>query len=347
MRRSVITGVIRVGLMSRIGITARSYVRSRPPRRHSLAEPVEWGQLDPGLFQPCLYRVHGGRDVGGLETDPGVCFEPGGHIADAHCIWLDEVHLLPAPVFRITAEIQATRRLGLTATLVREDGQEEDVFTLIGLVVAGVVSLLFINESTDFARLVTIDNFTTFFRVLFIATAVVLIIGSHEYIERHVNHVGEFYALILLSTVGAMFMASARDLLTAYLSIEVLSFSLYVAVSLAKGDVRSGEATLKYVLLGGVASAMLLVAAGWLAVLHVTRAGERLPGSVFVADRHQRGHLALGDGDFLASPFGKSEVGDAVVGEVRLGCIHVMAPRMKFRGAQKAKRPHRFRCERR
>jgi len=44
----------------------------------------------------------------------------------------DEVHLLPAPVFRITAGLQATRRLGLTATLVREDGQEEDVFSLIG-----------------------------------------------------------------------------------------------------------------------------------------------------------------------------------------------------------------------
>lgn len=44
----------------------------------------------------------------------------------------DEVHLLPAPVFRITAEIQARRRLGLTATLVREDGLEEDVFSLIG-----------------------------------------------------------------------------------------------------------------------------------------------------------------------------------------------------------------------
>lgn len=44
----------------------------------------------------------------------------------------DEVHLLPAPVFRVTAELQATRRLGLTATLVREDGQEEDVFSLIG-----------------------------------------------------------------------------------------------------------------------------------------------------------------------------------------------------------------------
>ncbi len=44
----------------------------------------------------------------------------------------DEVHLLPAPIFRVTAQIQARRRLGLTATLVREDGREEDVFSLIG-----------------------------------------------------------------------------------------------------------------------------------------------------------------------------------------------------------------------
>jgi len=44
----------------------------------------------------------------------------------------DEVHLLPAPVFRVTAEIQARRRLGLTATLVREDGREDEVFSLIG-----------------------------------------------------------------------------------------------------------------------------------------------------------------------------------------------------------------------
>lgn len=44
----------------------------------------------------------------------------------------DEVHLLPAPVFRVTAEIQAMRRLGLTATLIREDGREDDVFSLVG-----------------------------------------------------------------------------------------------------------------------------------------------------------------------------------------------------------------------
>lgn len=44
----------------------------------------------------------------------------------------DEVHLLPAPIFRATADIQATRRLGLTATLIREDGLHEDVFSLVG-----------------------------------------------------------------------------------------------------------------------------------------------------------------------------------------------------------------------
>ncbi len=44
----------------------------------------------------------------------------------------DEVHLLPAPVFKVTAEIQAVRRVGLTATLIREDGAEGDVFTLVG-----------------------------------------------------------------------------------------------------------------------------------------------------------------------------------------------------------------------
>ena len=132
------------------------------------------------------------------------------------------------------------------------------VVTLLGLVAAGVASVAGIDAVDNFARMVAIDNFTTFFRFTFIAVAIVLVIGGHEYVEKHVNHTAEFYALLLLSTVGAMFMASASDLLIAYLGIEVLSFSLYIAVSLGKNDHRAGEAGLKYVLLGGVASAMLL-----------------------------------------------------------------------------------------
>ena len=52
--------------------------------------------------------------------------------ADWGLIVYDEVHLLPAPIFRLTADLQSRRRLGLTATLVREDGREDDVFSLIG-----------------------------------------------------------------------------------------------------------------------------------------------------------------------------------------------------------------------
>ncbi len=65
------------------------------------------------------------------KTDPFLHF---GLLSDHPwgLIIYDEVHLLPAPVFRVTAEIQARRRLGLTATLVREDNKESDVFTLVG-----------------------------------------------------------------------------------------------------------------------------------------------------------------------------------------------------------------------
>lgn len=65
------------------------------------------------------------------KTDPFVHFD----LFSANrwgLVIYDEVHLLPAPVFRVTAEIQATRRLGLTATLVREDHKEDEVFSLIG-----------------------------------------------------------------------------------------------------------------------------------------------------------------------------------------------------------------------
>jgi DNA excision repair protein ERCC-3 len=54
------------------------------------------------------------------------------NVEDWGLIVYDEVHLLPAPVFKLTAELQARRRIGLTATLVREDGREGDVFSLIG-----------------------------------------------------------------------------------------------------------------------------------------------------------------------------------------------------------------------
>ena len=82
-------------------------------------------------YQIMSYRKRGtkGRGLSMLEEFPHFRLF---NERDWGLIIYDEVHLLPAPVFRITAELQARRRLGLTATLVREDGREEDVFSLIG-----------------------------------------------------------------------------------------------------------------------------------------------------------------------------------------------------------------------
>ncbi len=87
-------------------------------------------------YQILTYRRPGSNEDGG-ENGKEAKEEDFPHFAlftslDWGLIIYDEVHLLPAPVFRITAEIQARRRLGLTATLVREDGREADVFSLIG-----------------------------------------------------------------------------------------------------------------------------------------------------------------------------------------------------------------------
>jgi DNA excision repair protein ERCC-3 len=88
-------------------------------------------------YQILTYRrpLPKGQERGREDEEPNIYEYPHFSLFSSYdwgLIIYDEVHLLPAPVFRITAEIQARRRLGLTATLVREDGREADVFSLIG-----------------------------------------------------------------------------------------------------------------------------------------------------------------------------------------------------------------------
>ncbi len=127
-----------------------------------------------------------------------------------------------------------------------------------GLAGAAGVSLAWVNMESDFARIAAIDNYTTFFRVFFMATGAVVCLASGKLVEDKLRHPGEYFALIVLSTIGAVGMAASRELMTAYLSLELLSFSLYILVSYEKFDPRSNEAGLKYLLLGAFASAFFL-----------------------------------------------------------------------------------------
>lgn len=98
-------------------------------------ERKEIAPITVSTYQILTYRRTQQNGQNGHEEEEDIAYFP--HFSlftsyDWGLIIYDEVHLLPAPVFRITAEIQARRRLGLTATLVREDGREADVFSLIG-----------------------------------------------------------------------------------------------------------------------------------------------------------------------------------------------------------------------
>jgi NADH-quinone oxidoreductase subunit N len=120
------------------------------------------------------------------------------------------------------------------------------------------ISCAWIDKRVDFAGIVTVDNYTTYFRVLFIGIAAVVSLASGRLVADSLRHPGEYYGLIILSTIGAIGMAGARELMTADLSLELLSFSLYALVSFAKFDGKSNEAGIKYMLLGAFASAMFL-----------------------------------------------------------------------------------------
>src|SRR3990167_4979672 len=127
-----------------------------------------------------------------------------------------------------------------------------------GLLAAAGVSLAWIDDELQFAQIISIDNYTTFFRVLFMSVAAVVCLASGKLVEDKLRHPGEYFALLVLSTIGAIGMAASRELMTAYLSLELLSFSLYILVSYQKFDAKSNEAGLKYLLLGAFASAMFL-----------------------------------------------------------------------------------------
>jgi proton-translocating NADH-quinone oxidoreductase chain N len=128
----------------------------------------------------------------------------------------------------------------------------------LGAIVGVVLSLFWIDDNASFGAVVNIDNYTTFFRVLLYGVAALICIASAQFVRRRLGSTGEYYGLILIGTVGGVGMAAATELLTAWISLELLSFTLYILVSFAKRDLRSNEGGLKYMLLGAFSTALFL-----------------------------------------------------------------------------------------
>jgi NADH-quinone oxidoreductase subunit N len=132
---------------------------------------------------------------------------------------------------------------------------------LVGIVAAMmaiVVRWVIGSEDRAFRDMVLLDRYALFFDVVICYAAALIVMLSMDYLERTGAESGEYYALLLFATAGMMLMASAGDLVVVFLSLELMSLSLYVLAGLFKTRLTSGEASMKYFLLGAFASSFLL-----------------------------------------------------------------------------------------
>jgi NADH-quinone oxidoreductase subunit N len=162
-------------------------------------------------------------------------------------LFIPEISLVAFAVLVILLDLFIQRK-GWLATI-----------SIIGLLVSAAfaVGLWGGTPQSTFNNMLAVDNFGAFFKLLFAGIAILVILATSDYVSKFKNFQGEFYALVLLSTLGMMLMASTTELITLFISLELVNLSLYVLVGFLK-DAKSTEASLKYLLLSAVASAVLL-----------------------------------------------------------------------------------------
>jgi len=157
--------------------------------------------------------------------------------------------------------VTGTAVLTLLADLWMEGPDREALgwIGLVGLLVAAVAAITLWNKHlSTFSNAVIIDRYGLFFTLLFCVASGLTLLMSMNYVELTDIRTGDYYSLILFSTVGMVLMATATDLIVIFLGLEVMSIAVYVLAGICRGEVRSNEAALKYFLLGAFATGFLL-----------------------------------------------------------------------------------------
>ena len=128
----------------------------------------------------------------------------------------------------------------------------------LGGILAFSLVFLWSEDGELYDGVILIDGFGLFFKAFFLVLGGVIVLASVHYVRNHLAHPGEYYGILLFTVVAMMLMAASGELLTAYISLELLSFGLYVLVSYDRYNPKSNEAGTKYILLGAFSSALLL-----------------------------------------------------------------------------------------
>jgi NADH-quinone oxidoreductase subunit N len=154
---------------------------------------------------------------------------------------------------------------GMLVMLVDPFIKNKDDHTLDVISVTGIVGALVATfymacpaPADAFFHTVRADNFSVFFHVVVLLVALATVLMSHAYLTALKIRAGEWYALILLGTVGMGLMASSIELVMIFVAIEISSIATYVLAGFRRNAAESTEASLKYFLLGSFATAFFL-----------------------------------------------------------------------------------------
>jgi NADH-quinone oxidoreductase subunit N len=151
---------------------------------------------------------------------------------------------------------------GMLAMLLQPFVRSKQFFTGLALIGAlagtGAAFAAGATPGAGFFGLIESDVFGFFFRLLVGVVAALVILASNSYLEREKLPFAEFYALVLFATAGMGVLASARELLTAFIGLELSSISSYILAGFRRDSAKSSEASLKYFLLGSFATAFFL-----------------------------------------------------------------------------------------
>ena len=123
---------------------------------------------------------------------------------------------------------------------------------------AAVVSLIGEGDRITMAGSFEVDGFALLFKGLFCIIGLIVLAISFHYFRGGRYYQGEYYFLMLCSLLGAVTMASSRDLISIFIAIELISIPAFVMTGMRKGDAKSNEAALKFFLFGVLSSAVML-----------------------------------------------------------------------------------------
>ena len=131
--------------------------------------------------------------------------------------------------------------------------------SLAGIVVALLLCVSLWGKSEyAFNRMVVVDNYSLFFKIILLITAGLTVLMSIRFLQMEEFEYGEYYILVLFAAVGMMLMASAADLIIIFLGLETFSLSVYVLAGFFRTQPKSSESSLKYFLLGAFSTGFLL-----------------------------------------------------------------------------------------